>query len=557
MAYAIMRWSKVTSQVQADKATGHNYRTDRVPNADEQAPHPNVELVNTAGRGYWELAEERIAEVVTRKVRDDQVRCMEVILTASPEFFERDESGRAVDMQASKWAADNLQFLKDTFGEKNVLSFTLHQDEKSPHVHAVITPITADGRLSAKELFNPRTLTTYQSQYAEAMTVHGLSRGVEHSQAQHQDMRRMYGQRAQVGAQLAGELGQAVEYQPVQVASPGRIQLNPEGWAAEQSARVNEQARQQVEAANQRAEKAEKLALASTAAVEQVQSLRAQLHTSEELKERNYAGWQQERAAGDDLARRLAGGEPTPTNWLARGNALLDQDVQAVQAGRVEIAQLHQQAERAEKMGDYGQVADLRYGVLVDKEKGQQEAETHLSSYAGGATRLAELNAERTRAQAEQERLANERAAQQAEQVRLAKEREATERAERARLAQEKQHQLAEQQRQIPIIRENERQRIEQITNTILRKNPHVYELKYFVQIVEREGIKVENPEKGRLVLSLVGSQNQFEHRELKPGGEEFGKLFNQALTTNNARLMREVEREQKQASKDQGFGIG
>ncbi len=182
MSYAIMRWAKVTSQAQADKATGHNYRTDRVPNADEQAPHPNVELVNTTGRGYWELAEERIAEVVTRKVRDDQVRCMEVILTASPEFFERDADGRAVDMSQSQWLKDQLTFLEKTFGKENVLSCTLHQDEKSPHVHAVIAPITEDGRLSAKLLFNPKTMTDYQSQYAEAMAVHGLVRGIEQNE---------------------------------------------------------------------------------------------------------------------------------------------------------------------------------------------------------------------------------------------------------------------------------------------------------------------------------------------------------------------------------------
>ena len=93
MAYAIMRWTKVTNQKQADDATGHNYRTDKVANADKEAPHPNVELVNIDGRGYWELATERIAQVVTRKVRDDQIRCMEVILTASPEFFERTQKG--------------------------------------------------------------------------------------------------------------------------------------------------------------------------------------------------------------------------------------------------------------------------------------------------------------------------------------------------------------------------------------------------------------------------------------------------------------------------------
>jgi hypothetical protein len=97
------------------------------PNADpDRTQVLNQEYVNTDRADYWSLAEQRIAEVVTRKVRDDQVRAMEVILTTSPEWFKRGPDGQAQDMRKSKWVADNLYFLKEKFGEKNVVSFTLH-----------------------------------------------------------------------------------------------------------------------------------------------------------------------------------------------------------------------------------------------------------------------------------------------------------------------------------------------------------------------------------------------------------------------------------------------
>ena len=180
MAYAIMRHAKFTSKAQAVKATDHNYRTDEVLNADKEALHPNVEFINVAERSYWDLAEERIAEAGIKIRRHDQIRCVEIVFTASPEFFERDANKRAVDMQDSQWTKDIRTYLVATFGEKNLIGFQIQQDEKSPHVHAVVVPITEDGRLSSRDVFNPTTLRAYQIKFAEAMKPHGLERGTEH-----------------------------------------------------------------------------------------------------------------------------------------------------------------------------------------------------------------------------------------------------------------------------------------------------------------------------------------------------------------------------------------
>ena len=45
-----------------------------------------------------------------------------------------------------QWIKANLSWLKDTFGEENLVSCVLHMDEKTPHLHATIIPIVTTER---------------------------------------------------------------------------------------------------------------------------------------------------------------------------------------------------------------------------------------------------------------------------------------------------------------------------------------------------------------------------------------------------------------------------
>lgn len=294
MSYAILRVAKIKSSQQASAKTAHNYREHSLSNVDREAPHPNREYLNHEKRDYGELADQRIAQVVTRKVRSDQVRAVEVIMTGSPEAFKRDEHGRAADYSKSKWAQDNLHFLQNKYGKENVVSFTLHQDEKTPHIHAVIVPITADGRLAAKELFTPQTLRELQTEYAQVMTAHGMERGIEHSQTKHQAQRRLYGQADQTAQLVPGPVAvQAVQLQDVPL-------LGRQEWKTQEEARVNEAFAQQVGKVQERVNKATQQAQANASAQEQVKTLRKQLATSEGLKQAHFIQLQ---AKEQELAR--------------------------------------------------------------------------------------------------------------------------------------------------------------------------------------------------------------------------------------------------------------
>jgi len=327
MPYAVLRVAKIKTQAHALAATAHNYRQRPVPNAELDEDRPNREYLNHEQKDYWSLAEARIQEAGVKRVRSDSVRAMEIILTGSPEGFVRDKEGRAADYSKSKWAQDNLHFLQKQFGKENVVSFTLHQDEKTPHIHAVVVPITEKKTLSADQLFNPQSLRQLQTEYAETMREHGMSRGVEHSQAQHQPMRRLYGQEAQVIKQVA-QLSQAPALETFKLDDPPL--LNREKWKQEQEARINAEIARRVQEVQERAEKLAQLAQMNTAAVEQVKFLQRTLHTSEAIKQDNYrrvhAQADQVRTAEQRLtmvAVQLAQGEkPTLDALVQQGQAV-------------------------------------------------------------------------------------------------------------------------------------------------------------------------------------------------------------------------------------------
>ena len=111
-----------------------------------------------------------------------------------------------------KWTSANLKWLRDTFGEDNVVSCVLHMDEKTPHLHATVVPIVTGerkrksregekkyrtqtgSRLSADDVMGRARLSTYQNTYAEAMREFGLQRGVVGSTAKHQSNGEYYRQ---------------------------------------------------------------------------------------------------------------------------------------------------------------------------------------------------------------------------------------------------------------------------------------------------------------------------------------------------------------------------
>jgi len=100
---------------------------------------------------------------------------------------------RLEKMQYSQWVKDNKAFLASIYGEENIISMHLHLDEQTPHMHAIVVPITEDGRLSCKSFVDgKRDLAEQQTQYSKLMEKYGMHRGQEGSTARHQKVNSNY-----------------------------------------------------------------------------------------------------------------------------------------------------------------------------------------------------------------------------------------------------------------------------------------------------------------------------------------------------------------------------
>ncbi len=148
MSYAIMRFEKR----QATNVKGmenHNERkTENHSNEEIETDksHLNYDLVSCSN--YKEAIDKELSERYTKKtaIRKDAVVATEFLFTSDKEFFDKLSPG-----EEKKYFEECLDFLKDKFGEKNIISAKVHKDEKTPHLHAVVVPLHDDGSLSMKK----------------------------------------------------------------------------------------------------------------------------------------------------------------------------------------------------------------------------------------------------------------------------------------------------------------------------------------------------------------------------------------------------------------------
>lgn len=177
MQYAILRHAKIKAPLMG-AAVAHNHRTSSVEKVNIDA---NQTPLNQVLKAEGTVAE-RLAtklKTLTTKVRKDAVVAVELVLSASPEWFD----GLATDRKAlhghpkfREWVKASIAWARGEFG-KNILDVSLHMDESSPHMHILAVPLTKDGRLCAKEVLARTELIRRQDGYSKAMEGFGLSRG--------------------------------------------------------------------------------------------------------------------------------------------------------------------------------------------------------------------------------------------------------------------------------------------------------------------------------------------------------------------------------------------
>lgn len=189
MGYGIIRVQKV----KAPAVGSMQYHNDRVPgqhsneDIDQEKSNLNKEYIEHGS--YRAEVNERIERFreSSRKIRKDAVVLAEGIATASPEFFE----GKSRE-EVMAYFDDVFEFCKSEFGEQNLVHFTVHMDETTPHAHFGFTPIK-DGTLSWKNYFDGRdALRGFQNRYWERVGKQwGLERGETGSGRTHKTTQEM------------------------------------------------------------------------------------------------------------------------------------------------------------------------------------------------------------------------------------------------------------------------------------------------------------------------------------------------------------------------------
>jgi len=172
-------------------------------NADAVLTHLNRELITfpESVNTRTQAIRYRIDHAgLSRKVGSNQTTHICIILTGTHEHMVKiDEKGKL-----DQWCDANLKWLKENFGEDNVVSCVLHMDEKTPHLHATVVPIvnsprkrrTREGvkkynckhqgpRLCCDDVMSRTMLKKYQDTYGAAMKPFGLKRGLVGSEAKH------------------------------------------------------------------------------------------------------------------------------------------------------------------------------------------------------------------------------------------------------------------------------------------------------------------------------------------------------------------------------------
>ncbi len=205
MGYAVLHLEKAKGT--DSRMSAHIERTVHPKNADRTRTHLNRELVQfpEGVRNRTQAIAHRIETAgIRRKVSANQVKAIRILLTGS----NRDMKQMEAEGRIEDWCNDSLKWIRETYGEQNLVSAVLHMDEKTPHIHATVIPIVTgerrkagqeeqngkkkyrkknpqDVRLCADDVMARHRLKHYQDTYAQAMNKYGLQRGVDGSLARH------------------------------------------------------------------------------------------------------------------------------------------------------------------------------------------------------------------------------------------------------------------------------------------------------------------------------------------------------------------------------------
>jgi len=160
------------------------------PDIDKDRMQLNYDLLNDAPIDFNQAIQNEIDERYKgqKAIRKDAVKLCEFVVTSDKDFFDQLAPGKE-----KRFFEESLSFIQDRYGKDNILYGIVHKDEKTPHMHVGMVPITEDGKLAAKQFFGKRTeLQQLQDKFHEHVVKKGfdLERGIA-SDAKHIETKRL------------------------------------------------------------------------------------------------------------------------------------------------------------------------------------------------------------------------------------------------------------------------------------------------------------------------------------------------------------------------------
>lgn len=185
MSYAVVHMMKLHSG-SVRGIQSHNQREKEPhtnPDIDKSRTYLNYDLLNMKNINYHKAIKERVKNFApnTKTVRKDAVVLCNFIVTSDEKTMKS-----MTPTEQKSFFKDVVSFFEMRYGEEKLVNATIHLDETTPHIHIGLVPITKDGRLSAKSLFNKTELRNLQTDFAEKVgKKYGLERGIEGSERTH------------------------------------------------------------------------------------------------------------------------------------------------------------------------------------------------------------------------------------------------------------------------------------------------------------------------------------------------------------------------------------
>lgn len=196
MSYAVVRVQKFTAgsvkgiEIHDRREKENISHTNK--DIDWELSKFNYDLHEDQNENFSRAIKNRIDSLnLPKAVRKDAIVMAQVLVTSDSEFFyelEYSDSKHNFDYEmmtsihnrdtTREFFEDSYKFLCDRYGANNVISATVHMDERTPHMHFNFVPVTEDDRLSAKSVFTRENLREQQTAFHENVGhIYGLQRG--------------------------------------------------------------------------------------------------------------------------------------------------------------------------------------------------------------------------------------------------------------------------------------------------------------------------------------------------------------------------------------------